>query len=215
VSPDACTPELASAWAQWLGEAAGDVDDLVLRWKASSAREQLDAARPLVTLSRRPRILISDRLDVALAMGADGVQLPEAGFLPRDLREHWPLARIGVSRHDRAGVTERSEGADFALVGPVYRTPSKPGVDGLGVGSLAAIVHASPVPVVALGGVDAGRVQELVQAGAAGVAVRGAVFDAADPVTRIRRLREALDSAAAASPDDQFVARADRRTRPE
>ena len=80
-----------------------------------------------------------------MASGLDGVQLPEDGAPAIDVRRVWPAARIGVSRHDLAGLEHRSEGADFALVAPVLATASKPGVEPMGIagfGALAALREA-------------------------------------------------------------------------
>lgn len=194
---------------------ARDVDAIVLRWKAATARDQLDAARALTAIPERPGLLISDRVDVGLAAGLDGVQLPERGVLPGDVRRVWPDAVIGVSRHDAGGVRERAEGADFALVSPLFPTASKPGAGGLGPAGFRAVARASGVDVVAMGGIDEHNAARAIVAGAAGVAVRGAVFGDADPVSRARAIREALDSAGPALPDDEFVAGPDGGVRPE
>jgi thiamine-phosphate diphosphorylase len=191
------------------------IDAVVLRWKEGAARDRVEAARRVASLEPRPSILLSDRLDLARASGLEGVQLPEDGAKPGALRRLWPEALLGASRHDEAGLVRRSAHADFVLLSPVFGTPSKPDAVPLGLERFATLVKQAPCPALALGGITAGRAGELLAAGAAGVAVRGAVFDDADPVARVRELRAALDSAAAALPDDQFVAWPDRRVRPE
>jgi thiamine-phosphate diphosphorylase len=198
-----------------LPRVAGNVDTVILRWKLGPVRDQVGAARRLAAVAPRPTLLISDRIDVARAAGLDGVQLTEAGALPGDVRRVWSEALIGVSRHDLPGVEARSEGADFVLVAPVFPTGSKPGARPLGLDKLRTLARATPVELIGLGGIDAENAGQVITAGASGIAVRAAVFAHADPEVRVRALREALDSAAAAFPDDEFVTGPDGGVRPE
>lgn len=155
----------------------------------------LAAARSLQASAPGLPLLLRDRFDVARAAGLSGVQLPEDGVDPAGIRALWPEALVGVSRHDAIGVARRAAGADFALVSPVFESVSKPGHPGIGISALTRLVSACAVPVVALGGIDATNVTAVLRTGASGVAVRSAVFDAADPVRAARELREALGSA--------------------
>jgi thiamine-phosphate pyrophosphorylase len=109
---------------------------------------------------------------------ADGVQLPGNGLAVRDARRIIGSDRlIGVSLHD-TGELERAADADFVLFGPVFATESKRRFGPpQGLERLAEFVAASTVPVCAVGGITAERVPEVIAAGAAGVAVIGAVFD--------------------------------------
>lgn len=201
VSPDSADRQTLEQLEQLLPGLEGCIDLLILRWNATADREVLDSARRLGSCSPRPPILLRDRFDLARAAGLDGVQLPERGLDPAAVRAWWPGARIGVSRHDRAGLLGRSGGADFALLSPVYRSVSKPGAPSLGLDGFKRQIQSVPVPVVALGGVDVQNSPDLIRAGAAGVAVRSAVFGDVDPLARARALREALDSAVAPPPD--------------
>jgi len=201
--------------ASLLPQFSPEVDAVILRWKGAAARDQVDAARRLCAISPRPLLLLSDRFDLARVAGLDGVQLPENGAAADDVRRAWPAATIGVSRHDSEGARNRSAGADFLLLAPVFRTAGKPDVAPIGVQAFSEIAQSTSQDVIALGGVVAERVAGLLAAGAKGVALRGAVFGDADPVARVRELRAALDSAASTLPDDQFVTRPDRGVRPE
>lgn len=139
--------------------------------------------------------IVNDRVDVALAAGADGTHLGA-----HDL----PLAaarRVAGPGHLLGGTARNSEqarelvaaGADYLGVGPVYRTTTKAGLpDPLGSAGLAAVAQAVDVPVIAISGVTHEHVGELLAAGAWGVAVVGAVSGAADPAAATRRFLQEL-----------------------
>lgn len=179
-----------------------DLDDLLdslagiemaahARGHALSGREQYDLS---VRLSGRPpvRLFVNDRLDIALAAGAEGVQLSHAGLLPVDARRLAPDWWIGCSVHSRDEArTARDWGADYLLVGPVYHTTTHPTASPLGLLALGAIVQLG-LPVIAIGGVTPDRAHELAGAGAYGVAAIRAIWDAADPHGAARSLLEAV-----------------------
>jgi thiamine-phosphate pyrophosphorylase len=171
-----------------------------LREKDLAAGELLDLARALrgATARHGARLLVNDRVDVALAVAADGVQLPEAGLPPAVGRGLiGPDRLLGVSTHSPEAVGAAGEaGADFVLFGPVYDTPSKRAFgEPRGPGSLAVACRGARVPVLAIGGVTAARVPELAGAGAAGVAVIRALLEAGDPAAATRELLAACDRA--------------------
>jgi len=120
-------------------------------------------------------LLISDRVDVALAVGADGVNLPEAGLPPGAARRLLGRAVIGRSVHSLAGAKEaEQEGADFLLFGPVRASVSHPGAPAQGLDRLGTIARAVSIPVVAIGGLDLDSVSACVAQGARGLAAIGA-----------------------------------------
>jgi thiamine-phosphate pyrophosphorylase len=116
------------------------------------------------------RILVNDRADIALATGAAGVHLRGNAAAPSRIRAIAPEGfLIGVSCHSVEDVRRAAgEGADFAVLAPVYATPGKG--PALGLEPLAAVVRSVRIPVLALGGVTSGRIKECLDAGAAGVA---------------------------------------------
>lgn len=120
----------------------------------------------------RERVLVNDRLDVALGAGAGGVHLKGSSLDTAAARAQSPTGfLIGRSVHDVSGAVEASRGgADFVVFGPIYPTASKPGHPGSGLGKLRAVVASTRLAVLAIGGVTAARVPELSRAGAAGVA---------------------------------------------
>ena len=160
----------------WQIERAIDagVDRVQIRAKDKPGGLVEELVREIVR--RRPaarrRILVNDRLDVALATGAGGVHLPATGFRAGRVREVAPEGLvIGVSTHTLSEVREAAEGgADFLVFGPVFPTTSKPGHPGVGLERLREAVRASTIPVYAIGGVTVERVPALVAAGAGGIA---------------------------------------------
>jgi thiamine-phosphate pyrophosphorylase len=141
-----------------------------------------------LTAARGARLLISDRLDVALAVNADGVQLPERGFDPESARALLgPGACIGVSRHGRPGLVQAAkQGADYATLSPIHPVEGK--APALGIAGFAAAIAGLSWPVYALGGVRSADLPSLRAAGARGVAVMREALSAGDP----RRSTEAL-----------------------
>jgi thiamine-phosphate pyrophosphorylase len=137
-------------------------------------------------------MLVNDRADVALLVGADGVHLPEAGLTVAQARELLgPDALIGRSCHDRAGFAAAdAAGASFATLGPIGPVPGKG--PPMGADGFARAVEELPLPAYALGGVDAAAAPALVEAGAAGVAVVRAVYDAPDPAAAVAAILRTL-----------------------
>ncbi len=168
---------------------------------AVQLREKDLPGRPLLALAERLRaltaragalLLVNDRVDVAVAAGADGVHLG-GGAMPVDVvRGLLPAgALIGVSTHAPAEVEATT--ADFAFFGPVYATPSKAGFGSpQGEDRLREAAAVARVPVLAIGGVTAAQVASVRAAGAAGVAVIRAILAADAPAAATRALLTAL-----------------------
>jgi len=145
-----------------------------------------------LTAARGALLFVNDRVDVAVAVGADGVHLG-GGSMPADVVRPLlpPGARVGVSTHDAAACAATT--ADFAFFGPVWATPSKAAFGApQGTARLGDAARAARVPVLAIGGVTAARAAEACAAGAAGVAVIRAVLAADDPAGATRALLAAL-----------------------
>ena len=157
--------------------------DLATRDLLNLVGRCVEAARGTST-----RVLVNDRVDVALAAGAHGVHLPAAGAPPSRVRRIVPRGFIvGRSVHD-AGEAARvaADGAvDYMIFGTVFPTSSKPGVAAAGVSSLRAAVDAVPLPVLAIGGVTLERLGGIAAAGAAGFAAIG-LFAEAGPDLPVR-----------------------------
>jgi thiamine-phosphate pyrophosphorylase len=161
-----------------------------LRDRDLSGRQLLALAEALRAATTRTGALlfVNDRVDVALAAGADGTHLG-GGSVPVAVARGLmgPAALIGVSTHAPG---EAPAGADFAFFGPVWETPSKSGAQG--EARLAEAARAAAIPVLAIGGVTPARVAAARAVGAAGVAVIRAILAAPDPAAATRALLAAL-----------------------
>jgi thiamine-phosphate pyrophosphorylase len=145
-------------------------------------REKDLAARPLVELVRRAvegargtraRILVNDRLDIALALHTAGVHLPASSLPASAVRRIIPSGLlVGVSCHSREEAMEaEASGADYILLGPIFETPSKLAYGPpLGLDKLREVAVQLRIPVLALGGITVERVKSCLQAGASGIA---------------------------------------------
>jgi thiamine-phosphate pyrophosphorylase len=144
------------------------VDMIQVREKDLPGRDLFDLVSKIRDLAAgtRTRVLVNDRLDVALAAGVDGVHLPGDGLPAVRVR---PLVKIlGVSTHSlEEALTAEKDGADFIVFGPIFDTPGKKAV---GLEPLRAVASAVKIPVIAIGGIAAERTGELTAAGAAGIA---------------------------------------------
>lgn len=174
----------------------GGVRAVQLREKDLEAGELYRLAARLRELTARyaARLLINDRLDVALAVEADGVHLGQMSFPVRAARQLLgPDTLIGVSTHTPAEIVA-AEGADFVIFGPVYFTPSK-AIYGKpqGLERLRQAVRSSPVPVFAIGGIHTGRIAAVRAAGARGIALISALSGAPDPRRTAQALLAQLD----------------------
>ena len=129
---------------------------------------------------RNTRLLVNERLDIAVSCGADGVHLPSDSLPLAAVRsavrsKMGAAARAGIfagiSCHTEPDVEQATrEGASYILLGPVFETPSKPGALPLGLAGLEKICRRATIPVFALGGVSLANARDCIQAGAAGVA---------------------------------------------
>jgi len=172
--------------------------------RAVQLREKDLDARSLLDLAVRVRaiasaadmaLLVNDRADIALACGANGVQLPEAGFpavaARRVLAEK---ALVGVSAHSLgAALAAEDNAADFITFGPVFETPSKRQYgEPLGLAALRQAASTVRIPVFAIGGITPERTRACLDQGARGVAVISAILGAPDIARAVGEFEKAL-----------------------
>ena len=177
----------------------GGVSCVQLREKGCSTREFMDEARLLKALLAGTGVplFINDRLDVALAVGADGVHLGQNDLAIADARRLVGNRMIiGISAESVAdAVRAEAEGADYIGASPVVTTPTKTDTaPPLGLDGLRAIRRAVQLPLVAIGGIDADNAAQVLRAGADGLAVVSAIVSAPCPRTAAAVLRQRIQS---------------------
>jgi thiamine-phosphate pyrophosphorylase len=181
--------------------ARGGCCALQLRDKTSSDRAVLELASAMRLVAREAGVpfWIDDRLDVAIACGADGVHLGQDDLPIAVARAQARSLAVGISTHDpRQLARAHDEGADLVGYGPVFPTASKERPDALvGLSGIASAVASSHVPVVAIGGIDLARAPALRAAGVRVAAAISALCAADEPEQAARALHLALSGAAA------------------
>jgi len=178
------------AIASALADSGGTDLAIHARGRALTGLEHYELALRLSVLPSP--LFVNDRLDVALAVPAAGVQLGHGSLPVSAARALYPRWWIGKSVHDLAEAeAARAEGADYLVVGPVHASATHPDRPPLGLERLRETV-ALGLPVIAIGGITPERVRAIRAAGAHGVAAIRALWDAAEPADAARRMLEEL-----------------------
>ena len=191
--------------AQARHAAAAGIDLLQVRERDLDAKDLAALVVDLLEVTRgtATRVIVNDRLDVAIACGAGGVHLRGDSITVEAARRLSPPGfLIGRSVHAVEDAAQAA-GADYLIAGTVFASPSKSaGQVLLGVDGLRAVTKAAGAPVLAIGGITAGRVDEVAAAGAAGIAAIGLFMapeisgpDAASSSCRAVPLRDVVDAA--------------------
>ena len=170
----------------------GGVNAVQLREKDLDTQVLTALARRLrEVIGGRALLIVNGNADVAREVAADGLHLPADAPFARPAG----VTLVGRSVHsvEEAAQAER-EGVDYVIAGPIYETQSHRGVAPAGVRLISAVVAVVSVPVVAIGGITAARVPDVLSAGAGGVAVISAVLGAKSPFAAASALREALEA---------------------
>lgn len=180
----------------------GGVTMVQLRVKDAPIRGHVELARALVALLR-PRaipLVVNDRVDVALAAGADGVHVGQTDLHPRDARRLMgPDALIGLSLANPAQADALDPALlDYVGIGPVFATSTKPELEPMGLAAFRELRARVPLPAVAIAGIDAGNAADVAAAGADGVAVVSAICAADDPRAAARAIADAVKAGRAA-----------------
>jgi thiamine-phosphate pyrophosphorylase len=181
--------------------ASGGATLLQLRIKQATTRDLVAAAREVrsALAGTGVPLVVNDRVDVALAVDADGVHVGQEDLAAEDARRLLgPDAILGVTVHHAAEAGDGLDLADYAGLGPVFASPSKDNADPpLGVAGLGRLIDelGRKLPVCGIAGVDHGNAASVIGAGADGVAVISDIFMAEDVTAATRRLRRVVDAA--------------------
>ncbi len=169
-----------------------------LREKDLTGRALCDLGRELraVTAAAGVRLFVNDRIDIALAVGADGVHLGGGALTVDDTDALAPGLQIALSTHTAGEVARAAADprVSFVVFGPVFDTPSKRSFGRAQGLSALHTACAAAIPVLALGGVEPDQIPGCFGAGASGVASMGGVLRNPDPETALRRFFEAIES---------------------
>jgi thiamine-phosphate pyrophosphorylase len=177
-----------------------------LRMKDAPREEVVATARRLraITAGTATNFIVNDDPSVAAEVGADGVHVGQSDMPVAEVRRLYPSVRIvGLSTHNPAqALASVAQRPDYIGVGPVFATPTKKIPDPvLGVETAARMIASVPYPAVAIGGINAENLADVVRAGARNWSVVRAVCGSQDPYSAILRLREIAESAARGEAD--------------
>ena len=135
----------------------------------------------------KEKIVINDRLDLALLYGIANVHLPGHGLPVMKVKKHFPHLNVGCSVHSLAEAKQAEwDGADYVLYGHCFETDCKQGLPPNGIGLLSEIVQGLHIPVYAIGGITPERVGMVHSVGVDAIAVMSGIFSAQDPVDQSR-----------------------------
>lgn len=184
---------------KWVARAlSGGASMIQFRDKTSSTNEIIETAKALKRMTKRYSVpfIINDRLDVALAVGADGLHIGQGDVdisLAKRLMGRKRLIGVTIKNLVQA-YTAKRKGADYLGVGPVFTTPIKVNVKPKGLKLLGEIKKLN-VPFFAIGGIDCANISKLVEKGFKNVAVIRAICEAKDPYAATHRMKVLLQEA--------------------
>jgi len=172
------------------------VDWIQIRDKQADSRRLVIYSKAAITSldKSKTQVLVNDRLDIAMAVGAAGVHLGQEDLQISEARRIAPESMwIGVSTHSIAQALDaEAEGADYIGCGPTFPSTTKNFDQYNGVDWLATVAEKVSIPAFAIGGIDASNVERVTQAGIRRVAVNSGVWGSVDPATSARQIREKL-----------------------
>lgn len=172
------------------------IDFLHLRKKEMSAKQLYEI---VVELEQNGfplgKIIINDRLDVALVSHVGGVQLASHSLPVSEVKRMFPKLRVGCSVHSfNEAIQAERGGADFLLYGHIFPTSSKRGIPPRGVGELREMAKRLKTPIIAIGGIQPDNAWIPLEAGAAGIAVMSGIFGQQDPRKAAKRYQEQIQN---------------------
>ncbi|MFN0117882.1 MAG: thiamine phosphate synthase [Elusimicrobiota bacterium] len=174
----------------------GGVDVIQLRSKSLSDRNLFEAGKKIQELCRKTNALfmVNNRVDLLLALDADGVHIGHEDLPPAFIRETIGHRRIlGISTHSLPQAIEaQKNGADYVSCGPIWATPTKPDYPAVGLGLIGFYRAALKIPYVIIGGINQSNIDQIVQAGGKTVAVVRAIYDAPNPTEVAKNLKQKI-----------------------
>jgi thiamine-phosphate pyrophosphorylase len=175
------------------------------REKGATTRALIEEARALLELCRSKGVpfIVNDRADVAIAVDADGLHVGQEDMPAAVARRLLGKDKIlGVSAENLEEARRAAaDGADYVGASPVFATPTKPDATlPMGIEGLRSLAGGIGIPVVAIGGINAGNAASVIAAGAAGIAVVSAIVSADDVAAAARSLRDIVDGARSKKP---------------
>ena len=157
----------------------GGATAIQLRDKLSDTRRLIEVGTKLRKITRKNKVgfIINDRVDIALAVDADGVHLGQEDLPLKLARRLIGKKIIGISTHSLAQAKQaEKEGADYISAGPIFRTPSKPGCPPIGAAIISRIKKNVRLPLVAIGGIKLDNIREVIAGDPEGIAIASAVL---------------------------------------
>ncbi|NBI29311.1 thiazole tautomerase TenI [Chengkuizengella marina] len=183
---------------QHFADIAGQIHPYVtafhIREKQMSAKELMVGVSFLkekgIPLSK---IVINDRVDVAAISRVSGVHLASHSLDAELIKQTFPYLRVGCSVHSlKEALSMEQKQVDYVFYGHIYETASKPGLPGRGLNELATITQKLQIPIIAIGGIKISNMNEVLTAGASGIAVMSGLLEAENPLEEVIRYRQLL-----------------------
>ena len=170
-------------------------DFVQIREKTKSAQEIITLLQYLVEGGvEKEKIILNDRLDIALLMGITRLHLPENGLPINMVKQNFPHIAVGRSVHSVEGAKKaESDGADYVIYGHCFETDSKKGKTPNGIEPIREMSEALRIPVYAIGGITLDKIDILRQVKVDGIAVMSGIFSSENPIYSIKQYDEAIN----------------------
>lgn len=187
--------------SQSVGVLASKIIAIIDKIDFVQIREKTKTADEIITLLQymeeggvdKDKIILNDRLDIALLMGIQSVHLPEKGLPVKMVKQNFPHIRVGSSVHSYEGAKKAErDGADYCLFGHCFETNSKKGKTPNGIQPILKIKEELRIPVYAIGGITLNKIDTLQQVKADGIAVMSGIFSAEEPFSSTKKYYEAI-----------------------
>lgn len=141
------------------------------------------------------KIILNDRLDIALCMKIPNIQLPENSLPTQLVKEHYPNVRVGNSVHSVEGAKKaQRDGADYVVYGHCFETNSKKGIPPNGLEQISQMKKELNIPIYAIGGITLDKIPDIKKRNVEGIAVMSSIFSATDPYWMAKKYYEAIHS---------------------